>query len=111
MVLVAALVDYQRAPNLGSSLARQATAPIGGEFNADLLLLVTMLLGLVAMAALAGVVSARREARDATRIARARARSLNELLRTVRMAESIADLGIWQYDPNSGQQQTHPARP
>ncbi|MEO1490235.1 MAG: sensor domain-containing diguanylate cyclase [Pseudomonadota bacterium] len=70
-----------------------------------MLLLVTMLLGLVAMAALAGVVSARREARDATRIARARARSLNELLRTVRMAESIADLGIWQYDPNSGQQQ------
>ncbi|MEL6486919.1 MAG: sensor domain-containing diguanylate cyclase [Pseudomonadota bacterium] len=30
---------------------------------------------------------------------------MNELLRTVRMAESIADLGIWQYNPSSGTQQ------
>ncbi|MEM1194584.1 MAG: GGDEF domain-containing protein [Pseudomonadota bacterium] len=29
---------------------------------------------------------------------------MNELLRTVRMAESIADLGVWQYSPASGEQ-------
>lgn len=62
-------------------------------------------LALVAFLSLAGVVKARREAREAARLARQRARAMNELLRTVRMAESIADLGIWQYDPTTGEQQ------
>ena len=62
-------------------------------------------LAIVAIVSLSGVIVARREAREAARLARKRARAMNELLRTVRMAESIADLGIWQYDPSTGEQQ------
>ena len=62
-------------------------------------------LALVALVSAGGVVVARRDARDASRLARQRGRAMNELLRTVRMAESIADLGVWQYDPTTGEQQ------
>ncbi|MDJ0643419.1 MAG: GGDEF domain-containing protein [Erythrobacter sp.] len=66
---------------------------------------VCLLLGLVAVVAVIGVVMARRETRLAARIARSRTHGMSELLRTVRMAESIAELGVWQYDPASGRQQ------
>lgn len=69
------------------------------------MVLVAAVLALVAAASLVGVVAARHEARDAARLARHRGRAMNELLRTVRMAESIADLGVWQYDPTAGEQQ------
>ena len=62
-------------------------------------------LALVAMVSIGGVMVARRTARDAARLARQRGRAMNELLRTVRMAESIADLGVWQYNPSTGEQQ------
>ena len=62
-------------------------------------------LALVALVSVGGVVVARRDARDASRLARQRGRAMNELLRTVRMAESIAELGVWQYDPTTGEQQ------
>lgn len=64
-----------------------------------------LVLALVAMVSLAGVVSARRDARESARLVRERGRALHELLRTVRMAESIAELGVWQYDPITGEQQ------
>lgn len=66
---------------------------------------VCLLLGLVSIALLASTVSARREARFASRLARERGERMNELLRTVRMAEHIADLGVWQYDTKTGTQQ------
>lgn len=42
--------------------------------------------------------AARRECREMRRKARRNARSMEELLRTVRMAETIGELGVWQYE-------------
>ncbi|MEL6708777.1 MAG: sensor domain-containing diguanylate cyclase [Pseudomonadota bacterium] len=74
-------------------------------FGSNALLLTVCALAVVAMVAVAGVLRSRREAREAARLARRRGRAMKELLRTVRMAESIADLGIWQFDPVTGEQQ------
>ncbi|MEE4155147.1 MAG: diguanylate cyclase [Erythrobacter sp.] len=68
------------------------------------LLLLVVVLGVVALGSLAGVIASRRAVREANRRARARASSMGDLLRTVRMAESIADLGFWQYDPANAEQ-------
>lgn len=73
--------------------------------RADIPLFIAAILAVVAIASVGGVVVSRREAREAARVARQRAQAMNELLSTVRMAESIADLGIWQYDPTTGEQQ------
>jgi len=78
---------------------------LGSLLGSDALTGVSFLLGFVAFVAVIGVITARRETRFAARVARERGRSMGELLRTVRMAESIAELGVWQYDPGSGQQQ------
>ena len=72
--------------------------------GSDMLLVACIVLGIVALTAVVGVFSQRRKTRTAARLARARARTLSELLRTIRMAESIADLGIWQFDPATGGQ-------
>ncbi len=78
---------------------------VGQAIGTDMLLVMVALLALVALVSLGAVVASRREARIAARIARHRAQTMNELLRTVRMAESIADLGVWQYNPVTGEQQ------
>ena len=75
------------------------------SISSGTLLLVSLLLVLIALAALGSTISSRREAREIARIARARAQSMCELLRTVRMAENIAGIGVWQYDPSTGIQQ------
>ncbi len=81
------------------------TMALGNLLGPDAMVGISLLLGFVAFAAVVGVVIARRETRFVARIARERGRSMGELLRTVRMAESIAELGVWQYDPSTGQQQ------
>ncbi|MGB3469753.1 MAG: GGDEF domain-containing protein [Erythrobacter sp.] len=85
--------------------AGNASLAIGDALGGDFLLIITGVLLLVALASLGGVLSARRETRFVARLARHRAQSMNELLRTVRMAESIAELGVWQYDPLTAEQQ------
>lgn len=81
-------------------------SPFGADMAAgSTTLFVALALAVVAMVSIGGVIVSRRDARDAARLARERGRAMNELLRTVRMAESIADLGIWQYDPIRGEQQ------
>ena len=77
---------------------------LAGLLGPDALFGITLLLGVVAVVAVIGVIMARRETRFAARVARQRARKMSELLRTVRMAESIAELGVWQYDPATGEQ-------
>lgn len=67
--------------------------------------MMSVLLAMVALASVYSVVTSRRQARKAGRIARDRARSMRELLRTVRMAESIAGIGVWQYNPVTGAQE------
>ncbi len=76
-----------------------------GQTGNSALFAACILLGVVAMVFVVATVNARRETRFAARIARERGERMGELLRTMRMAENIADLGIWQYDPASGAQQ------
>ncbi|QUL38327.1 diguanylate cyclase [Erythrobacter sp. JK5] len=76
----------------------------GQPVGADLLVAMSLLLALVALVGIVGVMLARRETRFAARLARQRAGRVGDLLRTIRMAESIAELGVWQYDPATGRQ-------
>lgn len=64
----------------------------------DSLLLMCFVLAVVALVAVCNVVSLRREARGASRRARRRGDALRELLHSMRMAESMAGIGVWQYD-------------
>ncbi len=84
-------------------MAEQSTA-LGMVIGSDMLMLIVIALGLIAIAAIGKVIAARRETRSAARLARKRARSMAELLRMVRMAETIAGIGIWQFDPKTGTQ-------
>ncbi|MEM6475096.1 MAG: sensor domain-containing diguanylate cyclase [Pseudomonadota bacterium] len=77
---------------------------LGQAIGTDALLGLSLLLAVAALALVIGVISARRETRFTARLARDRAIKMSELLRTVRMAESIAELGVWQYDPATGAQ-------
>lgn len=83
-------------------LGTATTAPPAGS---GMLLAACVLLGVFAIAAVCGIASARRKARMAARLAHSRGEGLRELLRTVRMAETIAGIGVWQYDPATGTQQ------
>ncbi|MEO0463795.1 MAG: sensor domain-containing diguanylate cyclase [Pseudomonadota bacterium] len=87
------------------SAATSSGLALGQALGTDTLLLTVIALTMVAIVALAGVVRARQETRTAARMARNHAKSMNEMLRTIRMAESIADIGVWQYDPRCGEQQ------
>ncbi|MDJ0978859.1 MAG: GGDEF domain-containing protein [Erythrobacter sp.] len=90
---------------LGALGLADAPLALGVAVGTETLLLLVALMIAVALVSLGTVVAVRREARDAARLARQRARAMNELLRTVRMAENMADLGVWQYDPVTGEQQ------
>ena len=78
--------------------------PASGS-GSTLLALVCAALALTAGWALWGIFAARREMRDAARAAREREQTFGDLLRTIRMAESLAGIGVWQYDYESGTQQ------
>ncbi|MEM9311645.1 MAG: GGDEF domain-containing protein [Pseudomonadota bacterium] len=90
---------------IGADASPRANMAIGQAIGSDALLLIAGALALVALFSLFGVMAARNETRQVARLARRRAHSMNELLRTVRMAENIADLGVWQYNPATGEQQ------
>lgn len=66
--------------------------------GADGLLGLCILLAVVALAAVLSTIRDRGRVRDAARRSRQQSDAMRELLRSVRMAESIAGLGIWQYD-------------
>ncbi|MDY7097757.1 MAG: GGDEF domain-containing protein [Pseudomonadota bacterium] len=82
----------------------RAQIAMGEAIGTDLLLSFVLALAVVAAAAVSGVVGTRRKLRQSARKSRHHAESMEELLRTVRMAENIADLGVWQYDPKTGRQ-------
>lgn len=63
-----------------------------------------MLLAVIALGAVGAIVASRREARAAARLAQVRSSGMRDLLRTVRMAETISGLGVWQYDCATGTQ-------
>ncbi len=87
-----------------TSMAEKGSA-IGAAVGSDILVVACIALGLLALSAFANVWVARRETRNAARLARSRAAGMHDLLRTMRMAESIAGIGVWQYDPKTGTQQ------
>lgn len=77
----------------------------GKLIGSDLLLGTCLLLIMLAAFLLVGIVNSRREARSAARIAREQARRMNELLRAARLAENLADIGVWICEPATGKQQ------
>ena len=77
-----------------------APAPLGD----GMLLLLCMGLSVIAAFAIWGVASQRRAARSSASLARQSSEGMKELLRTVRMAETIAGIGVWQYDYDTGRQ-------
>lgn len=83
--------------------ADSAAQPIalGAAIGTDTLFIACAVLALLAIGAFANVIISRREARSVARLARSRAVGMRELLSTMRMAESIAGIGIWQYDPST----------
>lgn len=81
-----------------------ASIAIGQAVGTDGLLMMCAFLAVAALYAVMSVAKARRRTRHMARLARNRTHTMSELLRTVRMAESIADLGIWQYNPGNGRQ-------
>ncbi|WP_299193322.1 sensor domain-containing diguanylate cyclase [uncultured Erythrobacter sp.] len=87
----------------GPDLASGVAAP--AETGSGALMVLSLLLAMVAIAAVANVITSRRQVRKITRTERARAQNMRELLRTVRMAESMAGIGVWQFDPVTGIQQ------
>lgn len=112
MAVCVALVSFgARSPldpsytGAGGGSAQRALETAGPALGSDMLTLVAAALAVVAIGSIWSVITTRRETRQLARIARRRAHSMNELLRTVRMAESIADLGVWQYNPASATQQ------
>lgn len=72
--------------------------------DAPTLLLACMALAIIAVAAIIGVIATRREARRVTRIARVQSEGMRELMRTARMAETMAGIGVWHYDCTTGMQ-------
>lgn len=66
--------------------------------GADGLMMLCMVLAVIAFIAVLSTISDRRKAREAARQARQQGEAMRDLLRSVRMAESIAGVGVWQYD-------------
>ncbi len=93
------------APAPIAAVAADRGSALGAAVGSDILVVACIALGLLALSAFANVWIARRESRNAARLARSRAAGMHDLLRTMRMAESIAGIGVWQYDPRSGTQQ------
>ncbi len=107
-IALAMVSNFAPPPTLAGFLIAGTPPPgslaVGQAIGTDVLLVMVGLMALVACASIGAVIASRRETRFASRIARQRAQTMNELLRTVRMAENIADLGVWQYNPLSGDQ-------
>ena len=72
--------------------------------GSDMLLLACGAMALVAAAAMSRVIAARKETRELARTARQHGDAMRDFLQTLRMAEKIAGIGIWQYDPQTGEQ-------
>lgn len=89
----------------GNSAPNPPSTALGAAIGADALALGCIVLAIIALAAVVGIIRARGETRTAYRSVRARGDLMHEFLQTVRMAETIAGIGIWQYDANAGTQQ------
>ncbi|MBV7266663.1 GGDEF domain-containing protein [Erythrobacter ani] len=93
------------APNLDRVMFETDRSVLGRVIGSDILFLACIVLLLLAVAALVATRIARREARFSAQLARLRGQRMDQLVKTVSLAEDIAGLGIWQYDPASGAQQ------
>lgn len=105
MVLISPLIAAMSgSPNAVDIPLRDSGTALASAIGTDTLLVACIVLGVVAAIAVGSVLVARKQTRSAARTARARAASMQDLLRMVRMAESIAGIGVWQYDPVTGVQ-------
>ncbi|MFU7529230.1 diguanylate cyclase [Qipengyuania sp. ASV99] len=106
----AALTGTQSADHPAAQAAVAAPADaagwaLGAATGSETLLIACTVLGLIALAAVSNVTKARRETRSVARLARTRSLKMRELLRTLRVAENIAGIGVWQYNPGTCDQQ------
>ncbi|EAQ30646.1 sensory box-containing diguanylate cyclase, putative [Erythrobacter sp. NAP1] len=75
-----------------------------GSTDTTSLLIACLTLTIIALVALSSTMVNRREMRFVAREARSRSETMRELLRTMRMAECIAGIGVWEYDYAAGVQ-------
>ncbi len=107
------MLNLQKIANSAASLpvepaeqiVDQQPIAMGAAIGSDTLFIACVVLAVLALAAFANVIIARAEARSAARLARSRAMGMREILDTMRMAETIAGIGVWQYDPKTKVQQ------
>ncbi len=78
---------------------------LGQVIGSDFLLLTSLILFVLCAAALWVTIKARRETVHAQKLATRRAFRLAQIMRTVELAERIAGLGVWQYEPFTGEQE------
>lgn len=74
-------------------------------FGEGALLITSSILAVIAVAAILFASAARKEVRAKTLLAQSQLRKLNQMRRTVHMAETIAELGVWHYNPATGEQE------
>lgn len=77
---------------------------VGNALGTDALLLGCMILAILALAAILGTIRERRTSRQLARDAKAQSDGIRELLRTMRLAESMVGVGVWQYLPKTDRQ-------
>lgn len=104
MIFALSPLSAAAAPN-GTGPARAALLADVSFSGSSMLLITAIAIACCAMLSIISVIKSRRETQSIARIARARADRMNDLMCTIRMAEKIAGLGIWQYDPTTGEQQ------
>ncbi|MBD2841374.1 GGDEF domain-containing protein [Erythrobacter rubeus] len=93
------------APNLDRVLFETDGSMLGRVIGSDALFIACAVLLFIAVIALVATRMARQEARFSAQLAGLRGQRMDQLIRTVSLAEDIAGLGIWQYDPATGSQQ------
>ena len=95
------------SPLYAGAVTESATPPVAfaTSVSTDTLLLLCMMLAIIALGAIFGTIRMRRATRRSAREAQAQGAAMRELLRSLRMAETIAGVGVWQFDYETQQQQ------
>ena len=93
------------APDLDRVVFADDASILGRVIGSDVLLATCIMLFVTTVLAVTAFGLGRRKTAFAANLARRRGERLNQYMRTVRLAEEIACLGIWQYDVRTGDQQ------
>lgn len=98
----------ERESPLNTEVAIDAATPsaaLATSVSTETLLLLCMMMAIIALGAIVGTIRMRKSTRQSAREAQAQGAAMRELLRALRMAETIAGVGVWQFDYETQQQQ------